>query len=423
MQSGFRTIGRILLTWMLVSLGGLSAWAEDAPTAPAEDAPTASAKETPPPADLSDITMKAHLSPREVYPGDPITLTVTFSAARPFAADVAGGLKLGDFELVERTRQSAEEDGRHIVTHRFVLTHFKAGQQDLEPQRFVVRRASADEERKTDRMRVTVKSLLQEEARKLALQQARDQQAGSGTPNPQAAAPGGAKIVDPSQQAPAMTLNVPGQAGGQPGQPGASGQPRSGVAGQPAGAPEPQGVKLAPRDIKGPETRIYKDYTLLIVLGVLLGLIVAGLLVWFILRRLQNREVVIHEAVIVDDRPAHVIALEAFRLLESEKLVAKRRIKDYHQRISEILRGYFARRYNLRDALSMTSGEIAGELKKLYLRDLDEHVVAELLYTCDLVLFAKDEPQDVACFERLETARLIVERTREGETTSGVKAG
>jgi hypothetical protein len=363
-----------------------------------------------PAADKADgplpIEMNARLLDHAVYPGDPIRVEVSFKSPKPFGADVLGSLPLGKFELRNRDRSRAETDGGLTITHLFELAAYEPGPYETPRIEFVLRQGGREEERTLDAMRVTVKSLLEEEAQKIA-----QQQAPPAAPN--AAPNGGATIVQPGGATPPPTLNLPGavpgagipgaQPGMQPGQPTAQGQP---------GQPEPVQVKLEPRDIKGPVGLFVEDYTPAYLLGGIAALALLGLGIWWWLRRPRHIEEEIERAP-VDTRPAHVIALARLDELERRQLVAKREIKAYHLELSEILRDYFKRRYELVVALSMTSSEIVGMLKGLYLRDLDDRAVAELLLAGDLVKFAKDEPTDEICHERLARARLIVERTKE----------
>ncbi|RJO63610.1 MAG: hypothetical protein C4523_19800 [Myxococcales bacterium] len=352
------------------------------------------------------IEMETRLEPHEVYPGDEIRLIVTFRSEKPFSADVVGGLPLGDFDLKERDMQRSEEDGKQVVRHVFTLVQFKAGTFELPKVPFSLKQGSRQEERSSDLVRVAVKSLLEEEGQKIALQQARDQAAKQGAAQPGAGGPG--KVVQPGQNQPVgPTFNLPqGQAPApgspmvQPGQPPAA-----------PGGPQPMQVELKPRDIKGPAPLIREDYTLLYVAGGAAAAAFLGAGIWFYLRRRKPRPIIVER--IVDTRPPDVIALARLAQLEAEQLVAKRKLKDYHTRLAEILHDYFGRRYNLVDALAMTSEELILALGRLYLRDLDERVVGEVLFACDLVKFAKLEPDDASSLERLGKAKLIVERTKE----------
>ena len=89
--------------------------------------------------------------------------------------------------------------------------------------------------------------------------------------------------------------------------------------------------------------------------------------------------------------PPHVLAKEALRLLEHEKLWQKGQIKLYHSRLSDILRTYLERRFGFL-AMEMTTNEIFDELKS---RNFDAeltNILKQVLDLADLVKFAKYHP-------------------------------
>lgn len=363
--------------------------------APAPPAPAAAAKPK------LAIEMETKLLANVVYPGDPIPLQIVFRSERPFTADTLGALDLGDFELKDRETTRGEENGKHVVRHSFRLLSFTPGVYELPRVTFSLKQNGAEEERQSDLTKVTVKSLLEEEAQKMAAQAAKDRAAGV---QPGQKPKQGATLIDPRTQGQAPMLNVPGPVGA------------PGAAPTPNGAPgqdQDQGVKLMPRDIKDPLPLVKKDYTLAYVLGGVLALLLAaGLGLW--LRRhwrAKEKETVVEE--IVDTRPADEIALLALQALEAKGLLAKRDYKQFHLELSEILRAYLGRRYGNPEALTLTAPEVVAWIEALYLREISEKVLDEVLSGCDLVLFAKDEPNDEDCFKRIEQVRLIVTRTAE----------
>lgn len=362
------------------------------------------------PAEPLAIEMESKVIGHKVYPGDEIRLIVTFKSDKPFGAEVLGSLSLGDFDLKDRDKWRGEEDGRQVCRHTFTMIRFEPGRYDLPIIPFVLKQGGNQEERRTELIRVEVASILEEEAQKIALQKHQDRQSKD---DKSGAVQGGAKIIDPKGQVPVgPTFNVPG--GQLPGSaqlpPGAA--PGQQAPGQQVPGQEPEKIQLAPRDIKGPVQLVREDYLLLYVLGGALALLLFSLLLWWFLKRPRS-EAQIESEDLRDMRPAHIIALEQLERLEAEQLVAKRRIKDFHLRISEILREYFERRYNLEDALSLTGSEVLVRLKNLYLRDLSENVVRDLMMAVDLVIFARDEPADETCFDHLSQARMIITRTKE----------
>lgn len=349
---------------------------------------------------LSGVERKARLLTHEIYPGDEIVVEMEFSSTTPFTAETAGNLALDQFELKSRTTDRKEESGRIFITHRFVLLLFKPGDYEVPQITFSLRQNSEQEEWKSDKMRVIVKSLLEEEAMKMAMQQRQDRTANA-KPSPN----GPAQIVDPNAQPFGPAVQVPGGSLPPPSAPSPGAPP----------PPEPEKVQLAPREIQDPLPLSREDLTLLYLLVGLAGALLLFGLVYLIYRRHRRRQTVEDEPVARDLRPAHVIALGRLDDLESHQLIAKRLIKEFHLELSAILREYFSRRYNLDSALSYTSEEVSQQLKRLYLKELNESMVSQILFAGDLVKFAKDLPTDEECYERLNLARTIVQRTKESE--------
>ncbi|MFO7525311.1 MAG: hypothetical protein R6W68_07640 [Ignavibacteriaceae bacterium] len=118
--------------------------------------------------------------------------------------------------------------------------------------------------------------------------------------------------------------------------------------------------------------------------------------------------------------PAHVAALSKLDKLNSEQLWQKGFIKDYHSRITEIIREYFEKRFNL-PALEMTTSESLSDLAKHpeAVNVLD--VTAKFLSNADLVKFAKYQPLASVNDEMMIQAKEIVITTRQnGQNTDEV---
>lgn len=142
------------------------------------------------------------------------------------------------------------------------------------------------------------------------------------------------------------------------------------------------------------------------------ALLLIGLIVWWIRRKKQPEE---QEQEPVDDRPAHVIALERMEALEARQLWQSGEIKVFHTELTYILRSYLERRFNIR-ALESTTFEImlgvklqpAHVIQKSWYPDLER-----LLQTADLVKFAKAEPPREWHQEMFDLTRKFVVETKE----------
>jgi hypothetical protein len=107
----------------------------------------------------------------------------------------------------------------------------------------------------------------------------------------------------------------------------------------------------------------------------------------------------------------HEDAYEALDELEGAGLLQRGAVKEFHIRVSEIIRTYVEGRFDVY-ALEMTTPEVMAGLRR---RDVDGEVLGEFvdfLDRCDLVKFAKVRPGVDACFEMLASARRIVDQTK-----------
>ncbi len=144
-----------------------------------------------------------------------------------------------------------------------------------------------------------------------------------------------------------------------------------------------------------------------------LGLIfLIGLIIWFIRRKRKPEEVEVEP---VDDRPAHVIALERLDALQAKGLWQSGEIKAFHTELTYILRSYLERRFDIR-ALESTTFEIMLGVKLQPVRIVPKSWYPDLerlLQTADLVKFAKAEPPREWHQEMFDLARKFVLDTKE----------
>jgi hypothetical protein len=120
--------------------------------------------------------------------------------------------------------------------------------------------------------------------------------------------------------------------------------------------------------------------------------IVLGLLIWLLIHYLKNR----HnndkvEPVANSSEPPDIVALRALEQLKEEKPWIHGKVKFYHIMISEILRTYIERRFDIM-ALEQTTDEILIALKPPVCKAFDHNRLSEILKLADLVKFAKVIP-------------------------------
>jgi hypothetical protein len=161
------------------------------------------------------------------------------------------------------------------------------------------------------------------------------------------------------------------------------------------------------KDVKQP-LKISLDWKI-ILLFILISLIIIGAGIYYYRRYKMKKESQVIEKKIVRV-PPHLTALSALRELESEQLWQKGMIKEYHTRITEIIRKYFEKRFNL-PALELTTSESIQllSLKKGASSILD--ITNDFLNNADLVKFAKFQPMSSVNEEMMKQAFDIVNKT------------
>jgi hypothetical protein len=127
---------------------------------------------------------------------------------------------------------------------------------------------------------------------------------------------------------------------------------------------------------------------------------------WFLLRRKGQAGLM---KVMV---PAHELAYQRLRELVAEDLVGQGRVKEFYERVSNILRHYIEDRFELR-APERTTEEFLYELQGsgvLEARDKDR--LKDFMTSCDLVKFAKFQPEAGDIQKVFDLAREFIEKTR-----------
>ncbi|EHQ30166.1 hypothetical protein [Mucilaginibacter paludis] len=146
-------------------------------------------------------------------------------------------------------------------------------------------------------------------------------------------------------------------------------------------------------DIKQPFTVSYswmewlRDNWPKVAFPLLAILVIAGII--YYLRKRPKKEVAVKPA--EPEKPAHVIALAKLHALRDEKLWQQDRVKEYHSEISDVMRDYLERRYNI-SANEQTSDEIFASLRYMDISEQDKSMLRQVLMLADLVKFAKEKP-------------------------------
>lgn len=111
----------------------------------------------------------------------------------------------------------------------------------------------------------------------------------------------------------------------------------------------------------------------------------------FLIRYLKNRKPKEEVKEVVPDIPIHITALEQLEKLREQKLWQAGKVKAYHSEISEILRNYIEKRFNI-NAMEETTDEIMRGLRLQGIPNDVKEKLLQVLILADLVKFAKEQP-------------------------------
>jgi len=167
------------------------------------------------------------------------------------------------------------------------------------------------------------------------------------------------------------------------------------------------------KDVVNPEFVIwdYLDYILYPSLALLL--IAAMIYFWY---RVKAKKTLLPFKREVVALPPHIIALKELDTLKEKKLWQHSKIKEYHSEITDTLRMYLEKRFDV-SAMELTSGEILGKLKGISDADHAIDNLKQILLLADVVKFAKYQPLPDENELSLMNAYLFVNNTKIEEIT------
>jgi len=138
---------------------------------------------------------------------------------------------------------------------------------------------------------------------------------------------------------------------------------------------------------------------------ILLLLVAIGYLIYLYIKK-KNRKPTQEEIIMAI--PPKEYAISQLEKLKEENLIEKGQIKEYYDKLSDILRFYVSRVYKI-DGMEKTTNELYRLLKKYapmdFNRDLKEYLV-----TCDFVKFAKAVPAAEEMENDFIKAKGLIER-------------
>lgn len=146
-------------------------------------------------------------------------------------------------------------------------------------------------------------------------------------------------------------------------------------------------------DIKDLKPILRVPYTFADFLPWILGLLLLALLValiWFFIWSRKNNKTLI-KIPARPPPPAHVTALGKLEELKKQQLWQKGQVKEYHTRLTDILRSYLEAIYEI-NAAEMTSFEIMQGMRQQVIEENQLKEVKKVLELADMAKFAKARP-------------------------------
>ena len=152
--------------------------------------------------------------------------------------------------------------------------------------------------------------------------------------------------------------------------------------------------------------------------AIALAAVAIVLLILFLIRRYKKHKDEKPKVIVTEPlRPAHELALEALNTINEEKVYKRGKVKAYHTAITDTLRDYLERAYQI-PAHELTSHQIITALKYSGIDDREMLRLRTILFRADMVKFAKENPDEAENISAISDAILFVKNTIPTETTS-----
>lgn len=171
--------------------------------------------------------------------------------------------------------------------------------------------------------------------------------------------------------------------------------------------PPHQGEKDDIRDIK-PVLRVPVS-PWVVVLAVFL--IIAAFGIWVFLYIKKKRRILAMQQEFEEQKAPDEIALQRLAELKNLDLIAQGRIKEFYIVLSEIIRRYIERRFNI-PVMDKTTFELYKDMRQADVTKRHSTEIKDFLFECDLVKFARYIPENKVIDEDFNRARDVVEQTK-----------
>ena len=169
------------------------------------------------------------------------------------------------------------------------------------------------------------------------------------------------------------------------------------------------GVAINPqgeiKDIKPPMSApwLFEDFLPYLIALIVLTVLAGGY--YYYWRKMKQKKDILADVKVII--PPHREALTALRVLEEKKLWQQGIEKEYYSEVTEIIRRFFERRWNI-IALELTTDEILAQIKHVPEALIVWKEMDSFFLTADLVKFAKYQPTPVEHEQEMHSAYEIV---------------
>ncbi len=169
------------------------------------------------------------------------------------------------------------------------------------------------------------------------------------------------------------------------------------------------GVTIDPqgeiKDIKPPMSApwLFEDFLPYLIALVIIAALSGGY--YYYWRKMKQKKDFLADVKVII--PPHREALTALRVLEEKKLWQQGLVKEYYSEVTEIIRRFFERRWNI-IALEMTTDEILIQIKHVPEALMVWKEMESFFLTADLVKFAKYQPSPAEHENEMHIAYEIV---------------
>lgn len=175
-------------------------------------------------------------------------------------------------------------------------------------------------------------------------------------------------------------------------------------------------TKIEIKDIKAPLEEKFSFKEVLPIVYLLLGIIVLGVGIFFLMKYLSNRKRNIETPEIIKEEPKippHIKALQSLEDLSKKRLSEQQLQKQYYTEITEIIWVYLEERFGI-FASEMTSTQILSQVRTTNQISQNNYTLLERIFNIsDLVKFAKYETDRITDTNTISNAREFVINTKE----------